>query len=332
MVDISRRTFSKYVVGSGIAGANLGASTFGARAQDAYPIGRTIKVVVPYPAGGATDIVGRLMADRLSAKWKVTVVVENVPGAGANIGMDRVAKGPTDGTQILIVPPNITTNQFLLEKMPFDPAADIVPLSQVTSFGNLLCVRKDLEVNSVAELIAYAKANPGKLNYASSGVGTTIHLSAELFKSMTGVEMTHVPYKGSAPAVNDLLGGQVDLMFDNLPSIIAHARAGKVKPLAITTLARSVSAPEYAPVSETVPGYSATSWFGVGVKSGTPQPIQDLIETSIREACADPTVKERLGSLHAETIGSNRTEFAAFIASERTRWGKLITDRRIKAE
>jgi tripartite-type tricarboxylate transporter receptor subunit TctC len=332
MTSITRRTFTQAAVNIGVAGAGLGTFATAARGQDAYPTGRTIKIVVPFAPAGAADIVGRLMADRLANKWKVTVLVENVPGGGANIGIDRVAKGPTDGTQILIIPPNITTNPFLFEKLPYNAETDIIPLTQVTSFPNLLCVRQDLPVNSVAELIAYAKANPGKLNYASSGIGTTIHLSGELFKNMTGIEMTHIPYKGSAPAVNDLLGGQVDLMFDNLPSIIAHARAGKVKPLGITTLKRSPTAPEYVPVADTVPGYSAGSWFGVGVKAGTPQPIQDLIESTVREACAESIVKERLASLQAETIGSSRTEFAAFIASERGRWGKLITDLKIKAE
>ncbi len=332
MTQISRRTFTQGAINIGVASAALGISGTGSSAQDAYPIGRTIKIVVPFAPAGAADIVGRLMADRLANKWKVTVLVENVPGGGANIGIDRVAKGSTDGTQILIIPPNITTNPFLFDKLPYNAETDIIPLSQVTSFPNLLCVRHDLPVNSVAELIAYAKANPGKLNYASSGIGTTIHLSGELFKNMTGIEMTHIPYKGSAPAVNDLLGGQVDLMFDNLPSIIAHARAGKVKPLGITTLKRSPTAPEYIPVADTVPGYSAGSWFGVGVRAGTPQPIQDLIETAVREACGEAMVKERLASLQAETVGSNRTEIAAFIASERGRWGKLITDLKIKGE
>ena len=194
----------------------------------------TIKFIVGFPAGGAQDIVGRIIADRLGALWKATTVVENVPGAGGNLAMDRVAKGSTDGTQICIIPPGIATNQFLYSKMPFDPEKDIVPLGLVATVPNLLCVRKDLPVNSVAELIAYAKANPGKLNYASSGNGTTIHLSAELFKRMAGVEMVHVAYRGSAPALNDLVGQSVDLMFDNITSIIGQARAGAVKPLGIT--------------------------------------------------------------------------------------------------
>jgi tripartite-type tricarboxylate transporter receptor subunit TctC len=327
MTQITRRTFS-----AGLATASVGLSTTVAHAQSAYPAGLTIKVVVPYPPGGATDIVGRMIADRLAAKWKTTVIVDNVPGAGANIGMTRVAQAPADGLNILIVPPNITTNPFLYEKMAFDAEKDIVPLSQVITQPNLLCVRKDLPVNSVAELIAYCKANPGKLNYASSGVGTTIHLSGELFKALAGVDITHIPYKGSPQAVSDLLGGQVDLMFDNMPSIIPHAKSGAVKPLGITTAARSPTAPEYAPIADTVPGYAVFSWFGVGVRTGTPQPIQDLIETSVREACQEAVVKERFGGLHAVTIGSSKAEFQAFVASERAKWGKLITDLKIKPE
>jgi tripartite-type tricarboxylate transporter receptor subunit TctC len=326
MTNITRRTFS-----AGLATASLGLSARAVLAQ-AYPAGLTIKVVVPYPPGGATDIVGRMIADRLAAKWKTTVIVDNVPGAGANIGMTRVAQAPADGLNILIVPPNITTNPFLYEKMAFDAEKDIIPLSQVITQPNLLCVRKDLAVNSVAELIAYCKANPGKLNYASSGVGTTIHLSGELFKAMAGVDITHIPYKGSPQAVSDLLGGQVDLMFDNMPSIIPHAKSGAVKPLGITTATRSPTAPEYAPVADTIPGYAVSSWFGVGVRAGTPQPIQDLIETSVMEACTEAVVKERFGGLHAVTIGSNKADFQKFVASERAKWGKLITDLKIKAE
>jgi tripartite-type tricarboxylate transporter receptor subunit TctC len=329
MTHITRRTFA-----AGLAAGTLGIAS-GAGAQAAYPAGLTVKVVVPYPPGGATDIVGRMVADRLQNKWSAlgtTVIVDNVPGAGANIGMTRVAQGPTDGTMILIVPPNITTNPFLYEKMAFDSEKDIVPLGQVISQPNLLCVRSGLEVNSVAELIAYAKANPGKLNYASSGAGTTIHLSAELFCRMAGVEMVHIPYKGSPQAVNDLLGGQVDLMFDNMPSIIPHAKAGKVKPLGVTTAKRVAAAPDYPAISETVPGYAVSSWFGVGVKAGTPQPIQDFIEKAVMEACTEQVLKDRFSSLHAETVGSDKVAFQKFVADERARWGKLITELKIKAE
>ncbi|MFZ4806435.1 MAG: Bug family tripartite tricarboxylate transporter substrate binding protein [Hyphomicrobiaceae bacterium] len=326
MTKLTRRTFT-----ASAAAAGLGMLATPLRAQ-AYPAGQTIKVIVPYPPGGATDIVGRVLAERLGILWKVPVVVENVPGAGANIGMDRVAKGPTDGTQILIIPPNITTNQFLYNRLAFDPEKDFTALTQVVSVPNLLCVRKGLEVNSPADLIAYAKANPGKLNYASSGIGTTIHLSAELFKKMAGVDMVHVAYRGSGPALNDLVGGTVDLMFDNIPSIINQARAGTVKPLGITTLKRSPFAPEYAPVADVLPGYDTTSWFGVGVRSGTPKEICDRIETDVRAICQEAPVRERFGTLVAETIGSDAAAFNAYIAAERAKWGKLINELKIKVE
>jgi tripartite-type tricarboxylate transporter receptor subunit TctC len=297
-----------------------------------YPGGQTIKVVVPYPPGGSTDVVGRVVSERLAQLWKTTVIVENVPGAGANVGMDRVAKGATDGTQILIVPPNLTTNPFLYSKMAFDAEKDIIPLGQVTRLPNLLVVKNSLPVNSVAELIAYAKANPGKLNYASSGIGTTIHLSAELFKRLAGVDMVHVAYRGSASAVNDLMAGVVDVMFDNIPSIIGQVRGGTVRALGITTAQRSKLAPEFVPIADTVPGFDTSSWFGVGVRAGTSQEIQDRIEADVVKICKEPIVAERLGSLNAEVVGTGAAEFRSFIAQERKRWGTLITELKIKAD
>jgi tripartite-type tricarboxylate transporter receptor subunit TctC len=302
------------------------------RAQAAYPGSSQIKVVVPYPAGGTTDIVGRVFAERIAARWGVTAYVENVPGAGASLGMDRVAKGSTDGTSILIVPPNLATNEFLYNKLPFDPANDIINLGQMVRFPNLVVVKKDLPINNIAELIAYAKANPNKLNCANSGVGTTIHLSAAMFCKITGVEMTHVPYRGSAPAITDLLGGQVDVMFDNIPSIISHARAGGVRPLAVTSLERSQTASDFPAVSETVKGYDATSWFGVGVKAGTPKEICDKIEKEMIEICKEEAVIAKFKSLHADTVGTGAAVFSQFVKDERTKWGGLIKDLKIKAE
>jgi tripartite-type tricarboxylate transporter receptor subunit TctC len=321
----TRRAFTR-----GLAAVGLSPVASLARAQASYPAGLTIKFIVGYPAGGGQDVVGRIVADRLGALWKVPTIVENISGAAANIGMDRVAKGPTDGTQVLIVPPNISTNQFLYARMPFNPETDIVPLSQVASLPNLLCVRKDLPVNSVPELIAYAKANPGKLNYGSPGIGTTVHLSAELFKRMTGVEMVAVHYRGSAPALNDLVAQNTDLMFDNITSIINQARAGAVKAIGITSLERYPLAPEFAPVADTLPGFDTMSFAGVGVRAGTPQAICDKIEADTRTICKDPLVRERLAGLVAETVGSSAAEFAAYIATERAKWGKLITDLKIR--
>jgi tripartite-type tricarboxylate transporter receptor subunit TctC len=319
----TRRTFA-----TGLAAAGLVPGL--ARAQQDYPAGLTVKFIVGYPPGGGQDVVGRIVADRMGALWKVPTIVENVAGASANIGMDRVAKGPTDGSQILIVPPNISTNQFMFARMAFNPETDIIPLSLVASLPNLLCVRKDLPVNSVPELIAYCKANPGKLNCASPGIGTTVHLSAELFKRMAGVEWATVHYRGSAPALNDLVGQKTDLMFDNITSIINQARAGGVKPIGITTLKRYPLAPEFVPVAETLPGFDTISFSGVGVRTGTPKAICDRIEADTRTICKDPLLRERLTGLVAETVGSTAAEFAAFIASERAKWGKLVADAKIR--
>ncbi|MBN8919163.1 MAG: tripartite tricarboxylate transporter substrate binding protein, partial [Rhizobiales bacterium] len=318
MTTASRRGILK-----GIAAAGLASLARPAIAQgSAYPGKTTIKMVVPYPAGGATDVIGRIVADRMSAMWNTTVVVENISGAASNIGMDRVAKGASDGSQIVIVPPQIAINQYLYSKLPYDPEKDIIPIALVSNLPNILCVRKNLaEVNSVKDLIAYAKANPGKLNYASSGNGTTIHLSGELFKRMAGVDMKHIPYRGSAPAVNDLVGGQVDLMFDNAPSIIGQVRGNTVKPLAVTTLQPTPQLPELKTVAETVPGYDTASWFGVGVRSGTSDEICAEIERVCRALVQEPAVKERMAAVVADPVVSGRKHFSEFIAAERKKWG-----------
>jgi len=325
MRHITRRTFLAASAAAGVAPATA------ARAQADWPAGQTIKVVVGFPAGGAQDIAGRIVADRLGKLWNVPTVVENVAGAGGNIAMERVAKGPADGTQIMIVPPGLATNQFLYAKMPFDPEKDIIPLGLFASIPNLLCVKKDLPVNSVAELVAYAKANPGKLNCASTGMGTTTHLSGELFKRMAGLDITIVHYRGSAPALNDLLSGTIDMICDNISSAVTLARAGNLKALGITTAKSSPLAPEYPPVADVVPGYETISWAGLGVRADTPKAICDKIEAGNKAICQDPVTKERLGALVAEAVGSSARDFSAFVASERAKWGKLITDLKIKA-
>lgn len=325
-------TFSRRTVSKGLAATALLPLARPALAQGTYPGNQTIKMVVPYPAGGATDVIGRIVADRLQAMWHTAVIVENISGAASNIGMDRVAKGPSDGTQIVMVPPQIAINQYLYAKLPFDPEKDFIPIAQVANLPNILVVKKDLAVKSVAELIAYAKANPGKLNFASSGNGTTIHLSGELFKRMAGVDMKHIPYRGSAPAVNDLVAGQVDLMFDNAPSIIGQVRGGTVKALGVTTLQPTSLLPELPTVAQTVSGYDTASWFGVGVRSGTPEDIVAKIEQAVRTLIQEPIVKERMATVIADPVVSDRKTFGAFIDAERKKWGSLITDLKIRIE
>jgi tripartite-type tricarboxylate transporter receptor subunit TctC len=327
------RTLSRRRVTAGLIAAPLFAPAI-VRAQGAYPAGQTVKMVVPYPAGGATDIVGRTIADALAEVWKTTVVVENVAGAGGNVGMDRVAKGPTDGTVLFVVPPNLATNQFLYSKISFEMEKDLVPLSQVSKFCNIACVKKALgeEIKTVKDLIDYAKKNPGKLNYASSGVGTTIHLSAELFKKLAGVDMVHVAYRGSAPAVQDIVGGQVDVMFDNLPSIYPQVQAGNVRGLAVTQGTKSRFAPELPTVAETVPGFDVQSWFGIGVRSGVSAEIMKKVETDVMAVCKTDAVQKRLAVAGMETVGSSKAEFDTWVATERKRWGGLIADLKIKAD
>jgi tripartite-type tricarboxylate transporter receptor subunit TctC len=301
-----------------------------ARAQ-AYPGGQTIRVIVGFPAGGGQDTMGRLVADRLTAYWRgASVVVENVPGAGSNLAFDRIAKGPADGTQILIVPPGLATNQFLYTRVPFDPEKDFTPLGLVATFANLLCVRNDLPVNSVAELIAYAKANPGKLNFGAQGIGTTPHLAGEMLKSMTGITFATVQHRGSAPTINSILSGAIDFMMDNTTSITPHIRAGRLRALGVTSLKRLALAPEFVPIADTLPGYEVLAFTGIAVRSGTPKPICDSIEAAVQAACQDPVLKGRLDTMLADVGGTGAQAFADFLAAERAKWGKLITQLGLK--
>lgn len=322
---VTRRSVSLGVLATSLT--PLGA----ARAQGAYPGGQTVKVVVGFPAGGSQDNMGRLIADRLSAYWNgASVVVENVPGAGSNIAFDRVAKGPADGGQILIVPPGIVTNQFLYARIAFDPEKDFVPLALVATFPNLLCVRNGLPVNTMAELIAHARANPGKLNYGSTGIGTTPHLASEMLKRMAGIDYATVHHRGSAPTVNSLLSGAADVAMDNTTSITPHARGGSVRALGITTLKRWPLAPEFVPIADTLPGYEALAFTGIAVRAGTPAAICESIETAVKAICLESLFKERLADMLAEVAGSGAREFGSFLTAERTKWGKLITDLNIR--
>jgi tripartite-type tricarboxylate transporter receptor subunit TctC len=329
MVRLSRRSIAK-----GLGASALSVLARPALAQGAYPAGiGTIKLVVPYPAGGATDVIGRIVADRLSALWHANVIVENIAGAAANIGMDRVSKGPTDGSTLFMVPPQIAINQYLYAKLAYDPEKDLVPIAQVANLPNILVVKKQLtEVKTVKDLIDYAKANPGKLNYASSGNGTTIHLSAELFKAMTGTQMNHIPYRGSAPAVNDLVGGQVDLMFDNATSIIGQVKGNTVTALGVTSLKRSPLLPDLPTVADTVPGYDTASWFGLGVRAGVPEEVIAKIEEACKVIAQEPVVKERLAAVIADPVMSDRKTFNEFIVAERKKWGTLIKNLNLKVE
>jgi tripartite-type tricarboxylate transporter receptor subunit TctC len=317
-----------------LAALGAGAITLPGRglAQAPWPQGRTIKLVVPFPPAGATDVLGRLVADKLGQSWGINFVVENRAGAGGNIGTDVVAKAEPNGDTLLIVSVGMATNQYLYPKLNYDPAKDLAPVTMVALVPNLLVVNKDLPVKSVAELVAYAKANPGKLTYGSSGVGTSVHLSGEYFQKLTGTKMVHVPYRGTAQATQDLIGGRIDLIFDNITQALPHVRAGSIRGLGITTAKRSTAAPEFAPIAETVPGFDVSSWFALFAPAKTPQAIIDKIQADTKAGLADPALRAKMDQLAAEPVGGTPAELAAFLQSEMKKWGDLIKEIGIKAE
>jgi tripartite-type tricarboxylate transporter receptor subunit TctC len=314
------RVLSVVVVIAAAAGTAMGQAP-------SYPA-RPIRLVVPFPPGGATDILARDVAQKLTEAWGQSVVVDNRPGAGGNIGSELVAKALPDGYTLLMGTVGThAINASLYAKMPFDHIKDFAPVILVAGVPNVLVVNPALPVNSVAELITYAKANPGKLNFASSGNGTSIHLSGELFKVMAGVQMTHVPYKGSAPAVADLISGQVQLMFDNLPPSLPQIKAGKLRALAVTSTARAPALPEVPTMAEAgLPGFEASSWFGVLAPAGTPPAIIAKLNGEIGKWLATPEAKEQLSKQGAAAAGGSPEDFAKHIAAETTKWAKVVKE------
>ena len=307
-------------------GALLALVATAASAQT-YPT-KPIRLVVPFPPGGATDILARDVAQKLTEAWGQQVIVDNRPGAGGNIGSELVAKSAPDGyTLEMGTVGTHAINASLYAKMPYDHVKDFVPVILVAGVPNVLVVNPAVPANSVAELIAYAKANPGKLNFASSGNGTSIHLSGELFKFMAGVQMTHVPYKGSAPALQDLIAGQVQLMFDNLPPSLPQIKAGKLRALAVTSLARAPALPDVPTMAEAgLPGYEASSWFGVLAPAGTPPAIVTKLNAEIAKWLATPEAKEKLSKQGANAAGGTPEDFAKHIAAETAKWAKVVKD------
>jgi tripartite-type tricarboxylate transporter receptor subunit TctC len=313
------------------AGMSLGQTVPGL-AQGAWPQGRTLKIVVPFPPAGATDILARLVGDKLGQTWGTNFVIENKPGAGGNIGTDQVAKAEPNGDTFLMVSVGLATNQYLYSKLSYDPLVDLKPVSLVALVPNLLVVGNHLPVKSVAELIAYGKANPGKLSYGSSGIGTSVHLSGELFKKLTGVEMVHVPYRGTAAATQDLIGGRIDLIFDNITQAVTHARAGTVKALGITTATRSPVSPEFAPIAETVPGFDVSSWFALYAPAKTPDAMIAKMQADLKTGLADPVVKAKVDALGAITVTGTPAEMDRFLKAEMEKWGSLIKSLGLKAD
>jgi tripartite-type tricarboxylate transporter receptor subunit TctC len=304
--------------------AALAALPMAAFAQG-YP-SKPIRFVVPYPPGGPLDTIARLLGQKVSEGVKQPVIVENKPGAGGNIGADFVAKSLADGHTILMgAVATHAINPTLYAKIPYDPVRDFAPITQVASTPNVLVVNPSLPVSSVAELIAHAKANPGKLNFGSGSTGSAGHLAGELFNSLAGVQMTHIPYKGAAPAMRDLIGGQIHLMFDNLASSLTQVRAGRVKALAVTTANRSSLAPELPTVAESgLAGFDISTWFGIFAPAGTPREAITRLHTEFTRALAAPDVREKMLNMGAEPVGNTPAEFAAFIRAEAGKYARVI--------
>lgn len=302
------------------------------RAQGSnWPKSGTLRMVIPFPPAGATDVIGRIVADKLGQIWGNQVVIENKGGAGGNIGTDQVAKSAPDGNTMLVVSVGMATNPYLYKQLTYDPVRDFEPVSLLAMVPNILITPPNHAAKTVAEFVEMAKKDPGKMSFGSSGIGTSVHLSGELFNKLTGAKMVHVPYKGTAEAKNDLMAGRLDCIFDNITAALPQARGGQVRALGITTAKRSTLAPELPPVNDTVPGFDVSSWFALFVPAKTPRDIIARMHADTRVALADAQVADKLGKLGAEIVGSSPAELAAFLKAESDKWGSLIREIGISA-
>jgi len=302
-------------------------------AAQSYP-NKAVRMVVPFAAGaGSNDIMARLIAQKLSDSFGQQVVVDNRPGASGIIGTDIVAKALPDGYTVLMMSLTFTVNPSLFSKLPYDTVKDLVPVTMVASAPLMLVVHPSVPAKSVAEFIAYAKANPGKLNFGSGGPGTTPHLAGEMLKTMAGIQVTHIPYKGGAPALTDLIGGQIQFMLENIPGTLPFAKAGKLRALAVTDLKRSPLLPELPTLDEAgLKGYQIVGWNGLFVPTGTPRAIVDKLHAEVVKALALPNVKERLATMGADGVGDTPQHFASFIKAEIPKWAKVVKDAGLKVE
>jgi tripartite-type tricarboxylate transporter receptor subunit TctC len=298
---------------------------------EAYPT-RPVHWIVSFTAGGPNDTVARLIGQYLSEQLGQQFVIENRVGAGGNIGMGAVLSSPPDGYMIGFAAPNNAINASLYEKLPFDFIRDSVPVAGTMLLTNVMVVHPDVPAKTVAEFIAYAKANPGKINMASSGSGTSVHMSGELFKAMTGIEMQHVPYRGSAPAMQDLLTNRVQVIFDNLPGSIAHIKAGTLRALGVTAGKRSDALPDVPTIGETVPGYEAVVWYGIVAPKGTPPEIVATLNSAVNAVLADPKLKARLAELGGEAMPMTPAQFGKLVADETEKWAKVVKFSGAKAD
>lgn len=325
---ISKRRFLQ---SAACAAATLIAPRAHAIGNPSYP-SRSVKWVVPYAPGGATDVLSRLICQRLSDRLGQTFVVENKPGAGSNIGTQAVISSAPDGYTLLLTSTANAINASFDPALPYDFAKGITPIASVARIPLVLVVNNDLPVKSVADFIAYAKANPGTMSLASSGIGTSLHLSGELFKSMAGVQFTHVPYRGSAPGLTDVMSGQVHGMFDNVTSSFELVRAGKLRALGVTTRERSEILPDVPPIADSLPGYETSSFYGVGAPYDTPREIVDLLNREVDSALSDAEIKARIAELGAIPLHGNAGEFGSMLTAETDRWRKVVELSGIKKE
>jgi tripartite-type tricarboxylate transporter receptor subunit TctC len=325
-MKIPRRTFLHLAAGA----AAFPAVSRTARAQD-YPA-RPVRWIVPYPPGGATDIQARLLGQWLSEHLGQPFVIENRPGGGGNIGTEAVVRAPADGYTLLLVGPPHAINATLYDKLNFNFIRDIAPVAGIMRVPNVMVVNPSVPAKTVPEFITYAKANPGKINMASSGIGSSAHVAGELFKMMTGIDMVHVPYRGNSPALTDLLGGQVQVYFVTTPASIEFIKAGTLRALAVTTAVRSDALPAIPTVGDFVPGYESSAWYGVGVPKRTPVEIIDRLNTEINAALSDPKIKARLADLGGTPLLGSPADFAKLIADETEKWGKVVRAAGIKVQ
>lgn len=323
---MSRRVFAYFILGWLPAFAGM---TVLAQSYPAKPI----KIVVPYPPGGFNDTLGRTFAAKFTEEWGQPAIVENKPGANTLIGSDYVAKAAPDGYTLLIVAFPFAVTPSLIRNMPYDTVKDFAPVALAAQSPNLLVVNPSLPAKTVAELVAMAKAKPDSLSYASTGNGSSNHISMELFKSLAGVRIVHIPYKGSAPAVTDLLGGQVHVMFDNAPNVLHQVKAGRLRGLAQTGATRSSIAPDLPTVAEAgVPGYELTVWFGLVAPAGTPREVIQKLNAEVLKILAMPDVRERFLSQGVEPLGSTPEQFGDHIKAQMAKWGKVVRDAGVQAE
>jgi tripartite-type tricarboxylate transporter receptor subunit TctC len=304
-----------------------------ASAADPYP-SRPVRIVVPFPAGGPADALARMVGDKLQAALGQPVVVDNRPGAGGNIGLELVAKSPPDGHTLALAPAgNLTVNPSLYRNVPYDVSRDFAPVTVIAAVPNVLVVNAQVPAKDVGELIAYAKANPRKLNYASPGPGSGAHLAGELLKSSAGIEMVHVPFNGIAPAVTAVVGGDVQVMFAGSTSAMPHVATGKLRALGVASPRRMVSTPALRTLDESgLPGFDVTSWYSIVAPAATPPAVVERLQKEIARALDAPDVRAKLASLGAEPVGNTPAEFAAMIGSESAKWGKIVRDAGIKPE